>query len=97
MPSEPLEASLGYPPALSRSQDEEYRMLEREGPLPRTSIAADKLHIDHAEDTHKERQVHTQKNSKPWHHHIKNWFVTRWRSIISLFGVRGRKSEHQKL
>ncbi|CAK5274361.1 unnamed protein product [Mycena citricolor] len=34
MPSEPIEAELAYPAALSRAQEEEFRQLEHEGPLP---------------------------------------------------------------
>lgn len=33
MPSEPFEAEFVYPPALSPDQEEEYRQLDREGPL----------------------------------------------------------------
>ncbi|KAG6896494.1 hypothetical protein C0992_007949 [Termitomyces sp. T32_za158] len=33
MPSEPIEAELVFPPALSQAQEDEYRQLEREGPL----------------------------------------------------------------
>lgn len=34
MPSEPLEAEFAFPPALSRAQEDEFRALELEGPLP---------------------------------------------------------------
>lgn len=33
MPSEPVEAEFASPPVLTRAQEEEYRQLEREGPL----------------------------------------------------------------
>ncbi|KAG5351147.1 hypothetical protein C0989_007737 [Termitomyces sp. Mn162] len=33
MPSEPIEAEFVFPPALSQEQEDEYRKLEREGPL----------------------------------------------------------------
>ncbi|GLB41314.1 putative major facilitator superfamily protein [Lyophyllum shimeji] len=33
MPSEPIEAELGFPPALSPQQEEEFRILDQEGPL----------------------------------------------------------------
>lgn len=33
MPSEPIEAEFVFPPALSQDQEDEYRQLEREGPL----------------------------------------------------------------
>ncbi|RDB29863.1 hypothetical protein Hypma_013845 [Hypsizygus marmoreus] len=34
MPSEPLEAEFAFPPALTRHQEDEYRVLDREGPIP---------------------------------------------------------------
>jgi hypothetical protein len=34
MPSEPLEAGLSFPPALSKEQDEEFRQLEAENIVP---------------------------------------------------------------
>lgn len=37
MPSEPIEAEFAYPPALSSSQEEEYRELDQEGPLSGTA------------------------------------------------------------
>ncbi|KAF9447352.1 MFS polyamine transporter [Macrolepiota fuliginosa MF-IS2] len=33
MPSEPIEAEFAYPPVLTQAQEEEYRQLEKEGPL----------------------------------------------------------------
>ncbi|KAG6833256.1 hypothetical protein H0H87_009431 [Tephrocybe sp. NHM501043] len=40
MPAEPIEAEFVFPPALSQRQEEEYRHLEREGPLSRASSHA---------------------------------------------------------
>lgn len=37
MPSEPIEAEFAFPPALTQAQDDEFRNLELEGPLFRSS------------------------------------------------------------
>ena len=37
MPSEPVEAEFIRPPALTNAQEDEYRILDREGPLSRHS------------------------------------------------------------
>ena len=37
MPSEPIEAEFIRPPALTNAQEDEYRVLDREGPLSRHS------------------------------------------------------------
>ncbi|KAF9463757.1 MFS polyamine transporter [Collybia nuda] len=84
MPSEPLEAEFACPPALSRAQEDEFRNLEREGPLSRqstrhsTAVAS----IADIEDEYKHRGVRvvtfdqgTGEDPREWSKG-KKWYIT---------------------
>ncbi|KAG6827017.1 hypothetical protein H0H92_013537 [Tricholoma furcatifolium] len=94
MPAEPIEAEFAFPPALSRSQEEEYRQLGREGPLTRHpslhTITDITLSVHDLEKTYTKEGFHVVEfepgageDPREWSKSRK-WFITAAASFLCL-------------
>ncbi|KAF8996140.1 MFS polyamine transporter [Cyathus striatus] len=88
MPSEPFEAELASPPILSAAQEEEYRILDQEGPLTRQSSkgtvvsGGEKVDLNKLAAQHEKEGYHivsfekgAQEDPREWTN-SKKWFIT---------------------
>ncbi|KAG6864400.1 hypothetical protein C0991_009870 [Blastosporella zonata] len=98
MPSEPLEAEFVYPPALSPSQEEEYRVLDTEGPLTLThtstkrnsTLVNEKVSVGDLKKRYEHEGIHIVEfepgegeNPREWNA-SKKWFLTVATSFLCL-------------